>query len=348
MAVRTEAAVLWETGQPLRLMPVSVPELRPGQVLVEVAFSGVCHSQLLEVRGKRGPDRFLPHTLGHEGSGTVLAVGAGVTKVRAGDRVVLTWIKGDGEEVPSSAYDSEQGVINSGAVSTFLRHAVVSENRVVPLPPDMPLREAALLGCALPTGAGLVLNLADLRPGSSLAVFGVGGIGLSAVLAGRLREASPLIAVDVVESKLDDARRLGATHTLNARKSDPLATVLGLTGGRGVDCAVEAAGRRETMETAFRCVRDRGGLCILAGNLPHGEHIRVDPYDLIRGKRILGTWGGETRPDRDVPLYAAWFREGRLPLAELISREYPLAEVNEALDDLEGGRVARALINLAA
>jgi S-(hydroxymethyl)glutathione dehydrogenase/alcohol dehydrogenase len=347
LPVQTEAAVLRELGQPLRLMSLALPALRPGQVLVEVAYSGVCHSQLLEVRGRRGPDRFLPHTLGHEGSGTVLAVGPGVIKVRPGDPVVLTWIKGEGAETPSTVYDSADGAVNSGAISTFLRHAILSENRVVRLPDDMPLREAALLGCALPTGAGLVLNTADVRPGSSVAVFGVGGIGLSAVLAAVLRQASPLIAVDVVESKLEDARRLGASHVINARQRDPLAAIAELTGGRGVDCAVEAAGRRETMEAAFRAVRDGGGLCVLAGNLPAGERITIDPFDLIRGKRIVGTWGGETRPDRDVPLYAAWFREGRLPLASLISREYRLAEVNKALADLEHGRVARALIDMA-
>jgi S-(hydroxymethyl)glutathione dehydrogenase/alcohol dehydrogenase len=346
--MRTEAAVLTELNRPLAQQRLRVPELRPGQVLVEVAYSGVCHSQLLEVRGARGPDRFLPHTLGHEGSGTVLAVGAGVVKVRPGDRVVLTWIKGAGADVPSAAYDGEGALVNSGAISTFLRHAVVSENRVVALPPDMPLREAALLGCAVPTGAGVVLNTAQVRPGSSLAVFGVGGIGLSAVLVGRLCEASPLIAIDVVERKLAEARRLGATHVVDARHIEPLAAILELTGGRGVDCAIEAAGRRQTMETAFRSVRDQGGLCILAGNLRHGEQIAVNPYDLIRGKRIAGTWGGETHPDRDIPRYAGWFLEGRLPLGELISREYRLEEVNDALADLEQGQVARALINLAA
>ncbi len=160
--------------------------------------------------------------------------------------------------------------------------------------------------------------------------------------------ASPLIVIDVVEQKLQDARRLGATHTINAREREPLAAILELTGNRGVDYAVEAVGRRETMETAFRCVRDQGGLCVLAGNLPQGEQISINPFDLIRGKRIAGTWGGETVPDRDIPRYARWFQEGKLPLGALLSRDYRLEEVNEALDDLEGGRVARALLKLSA
>ena len=348
--MQTEAAVLFELNQPLRRVRLDLPELKPGQVLVEVRYSGVCHSQLHELRGRRGPDRYLPHTLGHEGSGVVLEVGAGVKKVRPGDRVVLTWIKGQGAEVPSSGYHaSDSGAaINSGPLSTFMRRTITCENRVVPLPPEMPLREAALLGCAVPTGAGVVFNSAAMPTGASLAVFGVGGIGLSAVLAARLQQASPLIAIDVVETKLSEALRLGATHAIDARQRDPLEAIREITDGKGVDFAIEAAGRRETMEAAFRSVRDQGGLCVLAGNLPHGERISIDPFDLIRGKRIAGAWGGATRPDEDLPRYARWFQEGRWPLADLISREYRLEEINAALDDLEQGRVLRALVDLAA
>ncbi|HVX14862.1 MAG TPA: zinc-binding dehydrogenase [Pirellulales bacterium] len=346
--MRTEAAVLVELNRPLRHAQLELPALKPGQVLVEVAYSGVCHSQLHELRGRRGADRFLPHTLGHEGSGTVLAVGDGVSKVRPGDRVVLTWIKGRGAEVPATVYHDGATAINSGALSTFMRHTITCENRVVPLDDEIPLREAALLGCAVPTGAGMVCTAANMAPGSSLAVFGVGGIGLSALLAARALGAQPLIAVDVVDAKLAEASRLGATHAVNAHKCDPLSAILEITGGKGVDYAIESAGRRETMEAAFRSVRNQGGLCVLAGNLPHGEQISIDPYDLIRGKRVMGTWGGETRPDDDIPLFAGWFAEGRLPLAELISHEYPLEEINSALLDLEQGCVSRALIRMAA
>jgi S-(hydroxymethyl)glutathione dehydrogenase/alcohol dehydrogenase len=346
--VQTEAAILAELNQPLRHATLTLPDLKPGQVLVEVAYSGVCHSQLHEVRGRRGPDRFLPHTLGHEGSGTVLEVGEGVMKVRPGDRVVLTWIKGQGAEVPSTVYREGSTAINSGAISTFMRHAVTSENRLVRLGPEMPLGEAALLGCAVPTGAGIVFNAAKMNRGASVAVFGVGGIGSSALLAARMLDASPLIAVDVVDAKLAEAVRLGATHAVNSRQHEPLSAILELTRGKGVDYAFEAAGRRETMEAAFRAVRNQGGLCVLAGNLPHGEQITIDPFDLIRGKRIVGTWGGETQPDTDIPRFVGWFREGRLPLAELITREYRLEEINEALADMEQGRLTRALVKMAA
>ena len=345
--MRTEAAVLHELDKPLSVIVLTLPDLKPGQVMVDVAFSGVCHTQLLEVRGRRGPDRFLPHTLGHEGSGTVVAVGEGVTKVSPGDRVVLSWIKGLGSDVPSVSYEADIGTVNSGALSTFMRRTVTCENRVVPLPADMPLREAALLGCAVPTGAGVVDNTAKVTAGSSVAVFGAGGIGLSAILAANLAGASPLIAVDIVDWKLRQAKALGATHTINAREEDPVEAILRMTSSRGVDYAIEAAGVPETMECAFRSVRPAGGLCVLAGNVPHGQHISIDPFDLIKGKRIIGTWGGDVQPDRDIPRYAEFFLAGKLQLGSLITDEYGLEEINGALTDLRDGKVGRALVDMS-
>lgn len=343
----TEAAVLVETGKPLDLMILEIPALKPGQVLVDLVWSGVCHSQLNEARGRRGPDRFLPHTLGHEGAGTVAAVGEGVVKVKPGDRVVLTWIKGMGADVPSTVYGSAIGPVNSGAISTFMRRTVTCESRVVPVSDSIGLREAALLGCAVPTGGGIVRNTARVKAGDSVAVFGTGGIGLSAVMMAAGLGASPVIAIDVVAEKLEMARRMGATHTVDASRTEPLAAVLDITGG-GVDLAVEAAGRPVVMETAFKAVRKGGGLCVLAGNVAAGERIGIDPYDLIVGRRLLGSWGGDTVPDRDIPDYAAMIAEGRLRAADLITHEYGLSDINVALSDLESARVGRALLNLSA
>ena len=332
--MKTLAAVLAELNKPLLLRELTIPELKPGQVLVDMAYSGICQSQLLEIKGRRGPDRFLPHTLGHEGSGTVRAVGPGVEKVKPGQRVVVSWIAGQGAAVASTLYHDGSAAVNSGAVSTFMRHAVTCENRVTPIAEDMPLREAALLGCAVPTGAGILINTVNLRPGQTVAVFGVGGI------------TKAIVAVDIFDHKLGQAKALGATHAINATSKEPVSAVLELTGGRGVDCAIEAAGKRQAMEAAFRSVRDKGGLCVLAGNLSHGEKIELDPFDLIKGKRILGTWGGETRPDEDFPRYVESYKAGRLKLSGLVTHEYTLEAINRAFTDLEEGRVGRALINV--
>ena len=325
-------------------MELAIPVLKPGQVLVDVAYSGVCHSQLNEVRGHKGPDRYLPHTLGHEGSGTVTAVGDGVTKTKPGDRVVLSWLKGSGADIPGVVYESAQGSINSGAISTFMRRTVTCENRVTVIPESMPLKLAALLGCAIPTGAGVVFNTSRLTRGESIAIFGVGGIGLCAVMAAASIGAAPIIAVDILSEKLAKARELGATHTVNAREGDPIAAIRKLTNGTGVRVAFECAGRVEVMEAAFESVMNGGGLCIIAGNPSQGQTIRVNPFSLIGGKRIVGTWGGESRPDADIPRYINLFRNGRLPLQKLATVEYPLVEINRALDDLDAGTVFRPLI----
>jgi S-(hydroxymethyl)glutathione dehydrogenase/alcohol dehydrogenase len=342
------AAVLYEINEPLQIEELTIPELKEGQVLVEIAYSGVCHSQLNEIHGLKGEDKFLPHTLGHEGSGIVERIGPGVRKVNPGDHVVLTWIKGSGADIPSALYTRSNGsIVNSGAISTFLTRAVISENRLVKIPDEMPLREAALLGCAIPTGAGIVMNTAKISTGSSVAIFGIGGIGLSALLAANMMGAKVIIAIDVIDYKLEQALSFGATHVINAKNQDIISSILNITDNRGVDFAIESAGRRESMENAFSSVRDNGGLCIIAGNLPQGEHISIDPFDLIKGKRIIGTWGGETQPDRDIPSYIDLYLSGKLQLDTLITNIYSLKQINQAFEDLNNGKVGRSLIDMS-
>ncbi len=343
----TQAAVLFEPCTPLSLLTLSLPPLQPEQVLVEIAYSGVCRTQLSEIQGKKGPDRFLPHTLGHEGSGVVVEIGAAVKKVKPGDHVVLSWIRGRGGEVGGMRYESEQGWINSGALSTFMTHTVTCENRVTPIPKAMPLREAALLGCAVPTGAGIVFNTANIKSDSSVAVFGLGGIGLSALMAVGSLKAKTIIGVDISDHKLKQARKIGATHTIHAHEQDAKEEILAITDGQGVDYAIEAVGCREAMETAFTVVRPNGGLCVLAGNVSYGETISIDPFDLIKGKRLVGTWGGETVPERDIPLYVEKFLNGVLPLGELITHEYPLEDINAVVRAMDAGEVGRALIKMS-
>jgi S-(hydroxymethyl)glutathione dehydrogenase/alcohol dehydrogenase len=228
-----------------------------------------------------------------------------------------------------------------------MRQTITCESRLTPLPDTMPLREAALLGCAIPTGAGVILHTARVRAGNSVAIFGAGGIGLSAIMAAKLRGAEPIIAIDTVQQKLVWARTLGATHVINSRHQDPLTVIRALTQQQGVDYAVEVVGERDTMEAAFRAVRDRGGLCVLAGNVASEARIVLDPLDLIRGKRIVGAWGESSRLDRDVSVYAVLFLAGKLPLDTLITHEYRLADINKALAALEQGMVGGALINMA-
>jgi len=348
MVQKTEAAVLFNLNTPLSLTELIIPALQPGQLLVDIAFSGLCHTQLGEVRGRRGPDRFLPHTLGHEGSGVVIEVGEGVTKVKAGDHVVLSWLKGGGKVVPSTTYQSKAGSVNSGAISTFMRSTVTCEACVTPIPNEMPLREAALLGCAVPTGCGIIMNTSSIKQGQSVAIFGMGGIGFSAMLYADMVGASPIIAVDIIHEKLEKTRHMGATHTINASFQDPLSEIYRITENLGVDLAIEAAGHISTMEMAYRAVKVSGGLCVIAGNVEPGQYISIDPYDLIKGKQIKGTWGGETDPDRDIPLYVNFFLKNRLKLDQLISAEYYLEDINTCLEELEQGKIIRGVIDMSS
>lgn len=343
-----KAAVLFACGEPLRVLDnVEVPAPLRGQVQVELAYSGVCHSQLMEIRGARGPDRYLPHLLGHEGSGRVVAVGEGVTKVTPGDSVVVGWIKGQGLDALGPKYNATGVALNAGAVTTFNSQAIVAENRCVRLPEGVPLDIAVLFGCAVPTGAGIVLNDMAGRPGSTAAVFGLGGIGLIAVMALKAAGCDRIIAVDIEPAKLVAGREFGVTDMIDARTVDPVAAIRALTDGLGADCAVDAAGRTRTIEQAFESVRKFGGQCVFASHPPSGERISIDPHDLISGKRLQGSWGGGSRPDIDVPRFAELYHAGKLPLARLVGKRYALDDINTALGDLASGLAMRPLIDFS-
>ena len=346
--MKTKAAVLYEIGKPLVIEELQIPELQRGQVLVKVLCSGVCHSQLNEIKGFKGEDKYLPHTLGHEGSGIVEKIGPNVTKIREGDYVVLSWIKGPGLDAPSSHYKNIKNGkrINSGAISTFNQFAIISENRLTKLSTKVPPDKAALLGCAVPTGAGILMNTLKVKEGDTIAIFGIGGIGSSAVLAADLMKSSKIIAVDIREHTLKLAEELGATHKINFRQDDVIASIKDITGGIGVDYAIEAAGVKEAMELAFNSITD-SGTAVIAGNLKHNEKICIDPFDLIKGKKLLGTWGGETKPERDIPFYENMYLSGKLKLDKLITSKYRLEDINDAFADLENENVMRALIDMS-
>jgi S-(hydroxymethyl)glutathione dehydrogenase/alcohol dehydrogenase len=339
----TRAAVLEELGKPLIVKDIELPELLFGQVLVKVLFSGVCRSQVMEVRGGRGSDPWLPHLLGHEGSGIVVAMGDGVTKVKSGDEVILGWVKGEGLDASGAKYKCGDQIINSGRVTTFSNYSIISESRVVKKPAGLPFDTAVLFGCALPTGAGMVLN--ELKPSSnsSVVVLGLGGIGLSALIALKAIGVKMVVAVDVSDEKLELARQLGATHVFNSVSEGFRQAVLDLTKG-GADICVESGGQVSTIELGFSLIRKSGGKLLFASHPFEGEMIRLAPHELISGKQIAGSWGGATLPDRDIPRMFELFEDAKIPLQSLLTKRYSLEQINEAIDDLDAGRVFRPLI----
>lgn len=344
--MKTKAAVLVEGGKPLEIMELEVPPLKPGQILVEISYSGVCHTQLLEAGGHRGPDSFLPHCLGHEGVGHVLEVGPNVTRASVGNTVILSWIKANGIDGGPVRYKADRTTVNAGPIATFMTTAVISEDRVSPLSDDrIPLERAAMLGCAVPTGFGLIFNTLSGHQGHSVVVFGLGGIGLCAVAAAAAVGCHPVVAVDPRADRRKAARALGATRD-HEGGAEATANLRAIVPG-GFDLAVEATGRPDVMSQALAVVRPRGGCAAVAGNARFGETLAIDPRELNLGKRLLGTWGGDTDPDRDFPKFTRLIGERRIDLGPLSADAYPLERINDALNDLASGKVIRPMIAMA-
>ncbi len=360
-----KAAVLYERNSPVVVEDIEVQGPRHGEVLVKVAATGVCHSCYHVVTGTL--DYPLPTVLGDEGAGVVEEVGEGVTLVQPGDHVVLSWAPSCGHciyciqgyaSVCLTASRIERGKMPDGTtrykkngrpihhfarVSSFAEYTVIPQESAVPIDKDIPLDVAALVGCSVTTGVCAVTNTARVRPGSSVVVFGVGGIGLNVVQGAVLAGAVKIIAVDLLDSRLEMARQFGATHTVNAAESDPLPEIKALTDGLGADYAFEAIGTATTYQQSVLAIRSRG-MAVWIG-APPLEPLSLDAGAVFWGeKTVMGSNYGSARPRRDMPRLLALYRAGRLKLDELITRTYSLEQVNEAFDDMLKGKVARGLI----
>ena len=345
--MKTRAAILVEQKKPLVIEEVEVPPLKLGQVLVKVLASGICGSQIGEINGVKGPDRFLPHLLGHEGCGEVLEAGEGVRSVKPGDRVVLHWRKGTGLESVTPVYESRIGRVNAGWVTTFSEHAIVSENRLTKVPAGFDVEAAALFGCAVTTAFGVVTNNAQVAIGQSVVVFGAGGIGLSIVQGAALAGAHPIVAVDLFDNRLELARSLGATHAVNSRGADPSEAIATIVGSDGADVVIDNTGNVEVIALASRLTGPRGRT-VLVGVPPKGATAAISTLPLHFEKRLMGSHGGECRPEADIPRYVRLVEDGRLSLAGVVGRRYGLDEINDAIDDMTSGRIAgRAIIRMA-
>jgi len=342
--MKTRAAILWQLHKPLVIDEVEIPALKQGQVLVKIHYSGVCRAQYNEMIGLKGPDKFLPHLLGHEASGVVVDTAKGVAKIRKNDYVALSWIKSRGLDALNTQYKLGKHLINAGAVTTFSDYAVVSENRVIKIHPTSPMEVAAIVGCAIATGCGIINNTLNADKNASVIVFGAGGIGLSVILGARHRGCSTIIAVDVLDSKLKFAKRMGATHLINASKSPVLKSIAAIL-PLGADYAVDASGHKTAMENAFASIKEKG-VCVIAGNLGKDEKIEIHPFELIKGKRIIGTWGGETQPDRDIPAYLKAYAQGQLPIDRLITHRFALEDINKAFEILVKGEAGRIILKM--
>ena len=364
--MKVQAAVLRETRGRLSVEEIDLAAPGPGEVLVRIAASGLCHTDWETMNGDQPCN--LPAVIGHEGAGVVEAIGPGVTLSRPGDHVALSWSPNCGHcfycdlgqpilcEVAAVAnargvlFDGTTRFSSDGApvhyyslVSSHAERTIVAEQAAVPLPLEFPLDRAALLGCAVMTGYGGAIHAGRIGPEASVVVVGCGAVGLSAVQAARIAGASTIVAVDVNPLKLRWAEAFGATQVVDASTADPVGIVRRLTNGRGADVAIEAAGHNITMRQALEASRP-GGRVVILGKTAVGEEVTF-PFTSLMGEReIVRTSYGMSRPRIDFPKLANLYLRGELMLDEMISLRLPLGDINAGFEELRRGNVARAVV----
>ena len=356
-----KAAVCYAFGQPLVVEEVEIDPPQPGEVKVRLAATAICHSDVHLIRGDWGGQ--LPVVAGHEAAGVVEEVGANVTLTKPGDPVVVSLLRSCGRcfycmtGAPHMcegvfALESERRLRNQRGeplrqgidVAAFAEYAVVDQSQVVPVPADMPLDRAALLACGVITGLGAVVNTAHVAPGSSVVVIGTGGVGLNALQGAVLVGAHPIIAVDILDTKLAAARAFGALHTINAAQHDPVAAVKELTSGRGADYVFVTVGNPLAVAQGLGMIRPAGTV-VLVGLPAKKATVALPVFDFVGNERkIIGSVMGSTRLSVDVPRLVDLYRHGRLKLDELITNRYPLEQINVAIEEMETGEVLRNVI----
>lgn len=356
-----KAAVLYERRKPLVIEDVEMVAAGPGEVEIELVASGVCHSDLHHVN--RDTPTVLPVVLGHEGAGIVKSVGSNVTRVKPGDHVIIAFGSKCGEcfycvrgmpylctpASPARPRLSRGGkTINQFLeVATYAERTVVSEKNVVKVRDDAPLAICSLVACGVTTGIGAVVNTAKVEPGSNVMVIGTGGVGLNVVQGARLAGAARIIAVDVLDNKLEFAREMGATHLINATKENAVDRAKALTGGYGVDYAFEVIGNPKTISQAYESLR-KGGVAVVVGVSDENAELTFKPVWMMRqSKTLMGCAYGSSRPQVDFPRIVDLYMEKRIKLDELVTRRFALDEINEAFRAMDAGEVARGILDLA-
>ena len=358
--MRTQAAIFERSHAPLTLDWIDVRSPGPHEVLVEFRATGLCHTDLSVVDGAL--PWAAPTVLGHEGAGVVLEVGPHVTHVAAGDHVIghslpqcgtcpycLSEKANSCEEMLNGNVFARSGFSRHGeavgaymGLGTFSNHAIVHEDQIARIHPDAPLEKVCTIGCALVTGVGSALYSADIEPGSTALVIGLGAIGLSAIQGARLAGATRIIAVDTNDAKEEAARLMGASEFINPRKlgTDLAQHILGIT-DRGADNVFECVGSVSAQETAIACTRPGFGVCCLLGIVPSGEALQLEPFALVTGRRLVSNSAGNTKVRRDVPKIVDWYMEGKILLDPLISHVLPFADINTGFDLMRRGQAIR-------
>lgn len=360
MGITARGAIARVPGDPVSIEEFNIGDPGPNEVLVRIIASGVCHTDLGIKSGTYGTDGF-PFLLGHEGAGIIEAIGPGVDEGRMGEYVILAWRAPCGEcrfckrgqpNICSASLNAERRMTTHDGltlnpalgIGTFCTHTLVHANQAVPVSKDLPAPQMSLIGCGVMTGVGAALYTAGVKPGTTAAVFGCGGVGDSVIQGARIAGATTIIAVDLDPRKLEIAKSFGATHTVNAGEEDPVQAIKALTGGHGVDYSFEAVGLPVTLDQALWS-RDLAGTCVFIGVPGPGPRLDLDMQRLFDlGGALKPSWYGDCLPTRDFPMLANWYEEGRLLLDELVTVEIKLEETEEAFEAMKRGETLRSVI----
>ena len=341
-----KAAIIVDSKKPLMIADIELPKiLEFGQVLVDLKYSGICGAQINEIDAVKGPDNFLPHLLGHEGSGVVQKTGPGVNTVKKGDHVVLHWRPSSGIQSPTPNYNWDGKPVNAGWVTTFNEKAVVSENRLTVIPNDFDMRIAPLFGCAVTTAFGVVNNDAQIKVGQSVVIFGIGGVGLNIAQAASMVSAYPLIGVDLLAHKLEMGKKFGLTHTVIGGKENINDAIRNIVGPQGADVVIETTGNSRIIEQAYELTHP-DGKTILVGVPNKGDNISIYSLPLHFNKVLAGSHGGDAVPDLEIPRYIRLMETGNMTLDGLITHEFELDEINDALDLFRSGEAGRIIVKM--
>ena len=339
-----KAAILVESRKPLVIADIDLPtKLEFGQVLVKICYSGVCGSQINEIDAAKESDKFLPHLLGHEGSGIVEKIGEGVTTVKVGDHVVLHWRKSAGVDSVTPKYFWDGKKLNAGRITTFNEKAIVSENRLTVIPSNFDMRTAPLFGCAVTSGFGIVNNDAKVKIGQSVLIFGVGGIGLNVAQASSMVSAYPIVGIDIHKHKIDMGKKFGLTHGITTDSNNLKKEIHNIIGDKGADITVDTTGNTKVIEQAYELTAS-DGKTILAG-VPK-DKITIYSLPLHFKKILTGSHGGDSIPDIEIPRYIRLIDKKKMTLDNMITDEFKLTEINSAIDLLRSGKAGRIVVKM--
>lgn len=342
--MKTKAAILVEQHQDLIIDDLEIPKIEPGKVLVEIKATRICGSQLGEIDGVKGPDSYLPHLLGHEAGGIVREKGPMVSRVKEGDNVVCHWRPASGMSGPCPTYDWKGQKVNAGHITTFSEYAIISENRLTPIHPKYGHEVSALMADTITTGFGIISNDAKVKIGQSVCIIGIGGIGLGVVLGAKLAGANPIIAIDVVDHKLESALMHGATHKINSKKENLNEQLSNILGSSKVDVVIEGTGKPEIIENAYK-LTSSSGKCVLFGVMRFDQEARINTLPLHLGKSLSGSEGGQSVPDVDIPKYLKMMDENLFSLDHFISHRYQLDDINKGISVMKEGKALHSIIH---